>query len=214
MERVSLYFKLPDESNARAQIVEAIPDSWAWMDGMLTAPQALVEGGQVAVGCGFAVRRFHASQPTLIGPYSTERCGHLVPDLAAMMLEQKPPEFVVFDEAGFTSQITLTTAIRIAAGFIRKGYGNRHLRFYRDCRDNIKSNNSASCDIAFSPVDHGTFGEEQGLQPARIRLQWTPKYGGKPEHVEPIAAACRLLNLEAYVPSRPSPQNVSAEVQP
>ena len=200
-----LFFEIPDDHEIRAKLVEAVPPDWSWLDGGLRASKTLLDLGQVEENTGFEVGRFHIIHPTIIGAYVGDGNGRREkPNLFAIMVEQKLPGFILFDEAGYDASISLDLTQRIAAGFLRKGYcGGLH--FYKGCYDNNKYENAARCDMLFERW-HGApvFKEEAGEQPARVKLEWNGDYRGKEEDIASIAAVCRSLNLREYVPVSPA----------
>lgn len=200
-----LFFEIPDDQEVMVKLVEAIPPNWSWVDGSLHAPKNLVSSGAVQENTGFAVERFHSIHPTIIGSYDRSEGKREKPDLFAIMVEQKLPGFINFDEAGYDAHIvTLELAKRVAVGFLRKGYRGC-LCFYRGCYDNSKYANPARCSMIFDSW-HGTpiSREEAGAQPARVKLEWEGRYYGKEEDIAPIVAVCRSLSLREYVPMAPT----------
>lgn len=196
-----LFFKIPNDPEIMAKLVEAIPSNWLWVDGSLRAPRILVDAGQVEENTGFAIARFHDINPTIVAGYDDVNHRKIrTPNLFAIMVEGKLPGFVSFNEAGVDHDfVTLELAKKIAIGFISKGYLG-WLNFYRDFHHNSKYDNSAQCSMALNSW-HGppVMKEEAGLQPARIKLEWSNSYDGQ-EDIEPIAAMCRGLNLREYMP--------------
>ena len=200
--RGELFFKIPNDLEVMAKLVEAIPSHWSWVDGQLRAPKCLIDVGEVEESTGFAVMRFHSIRPTIIGRYDEDKRRNKDPNLFAIMLEQKLPGFIMFDEAGYeTPEITLELVKRIAAGFLRKGYRGG-LHFYSGCYDNSKYNNPAKCSMIFEVWNGGSFSKsgETGMQPARVKIGWESKYCGKEEHIASIVSVCRSLNLCEYIP--------------
>ena len=203
--RGELFFEIPDDQEVMAKLVEAVPSNWSWVDGGLHAPKILIASGQVEENTGFAVERFHSIHPTIVGSYDRNEGKRGKPNLFAIMVEQKLPGFIRFDEAGYDAHIvTLELAKRVAVGFLRKGYRGG-LHFYRGCYDNSKYDNPARCGIIFEPW-HGApmRREEAGAQPARVKLEWESRYYGKEEDITPIVAVCRSLNLHEYAPAAPA----------
>ncbi len=208
--RGKLFFEIPDDQEVRVKLVEVIPSNWSWVDGGLYAPKNLVASGQVEENTGFAMERFHSIHPTIIGSYDPTIIGSYdqdegkrgKPNLFAIMVEQKLPGFIEFDEAGYNSHIvTFELAKRVVVGFLRKGYRGS-LCFFRGCYDNNKYDNPARCELIFEPW-HGApvCREEAGEQPARVKLEWESRYYGKEEDIAPIVAECRSLNLREYEPT-------------
>lgn len=195
--RRELFFEIPDDESIMAQLVQAIPENWSWVDGQLHAPLALIATKRAQADTGFSIDRFHSIHPTIIGstgPNATKN----KPNLFAIMVEQKLPGFVSFHEAGFdANMITLENAKRIAVGFLRKGYRGE-LSFYKGCRGDNKYDNEARCSFAFESW-HGApcCDDEAGEQPARTHLEWD----SGDENVALIAAVCWSLGLREYLPA-------------
>ena len=197
-----LFFEIPDDQEVMAKIVEAVPLSWSWIDGGLRAPSSMVASGQVEENTGFTLQRFHSIHPTIIGRYAGGKNERERPNLFAIMVEQKLPGFISFNEAGYDADIiTLELAKSVAVGFLRKGYRGG-LYFYKDCYDNRKHDNPAYCEIIFQPWQGAPIcQEEAGAQPSRVKLRWESRYGGKEEDIAPIVAVCRSLGLSKYTPT-------------
>lgn len=197
MSKGTLFFEIPNDQETMVKLVEAVPDNWAWVDGGLFAPKDLIALGQVEENTGFVVERFHSIHPTIIGSYDENERRSRKPDLFAIMVEQKLPGFIIFNEAGYDAGVvTLELTKRLAVGFLRKGYRGG-LHFYKDCYDNHKYENPARCDLVLQSGD-SIFRGEQGPQPARARLEWNVCYGGREEDIASIAAVCRSLGLREY----------------
>lgn len=193
-----LFFEIPEDPEVMVILVRAVPSNWSWVDGGLYAPQDSIVSGAAKEDTGFAVKRFFSIRPTIVGGYS-KKGKRSKPDLFAIMVKQKLPGFVHFEEAGFDKdEVTLETAKQIAVGFLKKGYRGC-LCFYKDYYNNSKYNNPAYCDMTLEPW-HGT-GEEVGLQPARMKLEWDDRYSGKEEDIATIVTVCYSLGLRKYVPA-------------
>lgn len=195
------FFEIPDNREIMARLIEAVPSTWAWVDGALWAPKELVSSGQAIEDTGFELSRFHTIHPTIVGGYSETNRQRVKPNLFAIIVEQKLPGFIFFDEAGYQEHlVTMDLSKQVATAYVLKGFGG-HLTFYKDCYDNSKYDNPAKCAMSFQPW-HGPFalGKEAGEQPARARLQWEGRYRGKEEDIAPIVAVCRSLKLREYTP--------------
>lgn len=182
-------FALPDSSEVLAELVRAIPSNWSWVDGRLDPPQALVESGKVARRAGFRISRFSINQ-IIIGLWNQAERRTDPPDLEEILISGKLPTFINFDEAGFeTSYPNLEFAKRFAAHHLLIGYRG-WLDFSAGCYDNTKHENPASCRLNFlRDKPHQDTVNWQG------EAEWDARYGGKPERLEPILAACRRLGL-------------------
>ncbi len=195
-----LFFEIPDDQEVMVKLIEAMSLEWHWVDGGLHAPESLITSGQADGDTGFMVERFHSIHPTIVGSF-VDGGKRKKPNLFAIMVEQKLPGFIRFDEAGYDADVvTLELAKRIATGFLRRGYRGR-LLFFRNCHNNNKYDNSARCEMNFEPW-HGApvCGREAGPQPARVKVEWNGRYRDSEEEVAPIVAVCRSLGLREYVP--------------
>lgn len=197
-----LFFKILDDVEVMVKLVNAVPDSWGWLDGQLCAPAELNTNGKAERDTGFAIQRFHSIGPTIIGAYNRESGKRLKPNLYAIIAEQKLPGFIDFNEAGYEYEISLELAKRFAVAFLNKGYRGG-LRFYLDCYRNSKYSNPAECSMALVSWYGASFGDEIGEQPARVKLEWDERYGGKKEDITPILTVCQSLGLRRYEPIKP-----------
>jgi hypothetical protein len=195
-----MFFKIPDDSEVTAKLVESIPDSWSCLDGHLAAPVSALVAGTALASTGIVINR---REPEVVG--KTKDGGtRLHPDLAAFFVDQKLPGFIVLKESGFDRDaFALGQAKRIVAGFLRKGYRGwltAYDRFHRD----YKFENAARCEIEFSEwIGPTALGAEAGRQPARMKLIFEPRYGGTDVDIAPIVAACAALGLQQYEPRQP-----------
>lgn len=196
-----MFFEIPDDQEVMVKLVEAVPSTWSWVGGILNAPKTLINSGMALKDTGFTIQRFHDIRPTIVGHYDHYQGRRLKPDLFAIIVEQKFPGFIGFNEAGYDPcVVTLELAKRVAVGFLRKGYRGA-LGFFKGCYDNNKYKNAAFCSIEFQS-QYGTpvSGVEAGYQPARVILEWNENFYGKEEDVKPILEMCRSLNLREYEP--------------
>lgn len=204
-----IFFEIPDDVETILKLVESIPSTWSWLDGWLDAPKRLTSSGAAVENTGFRISRFHSIKPTVIGRHNRDGEINPAPDLFEILVEQKLPGFIEFDEAGFGRDI-LDHAKSLAAGFLSKGYEGR-LDFYMDYdqhRDS-KYSNPARCNMIFRPWNGPGLIDEHGPQPARVKLEWDEKYGGKMEDIWPIADVCRNLGLKEYKPEVQEEASVS-----
>jgi hypothetical protein len=199
-----LFFEIPDDCEVMAKLIGAVPSSWAWVDGCLWAPPELVASKEAIEDTGFSLSRFHTIHPTIRGKdvfIEGQGWTKTNPNLMAILVERKLPGFIVFEEAGYQEPlITMELSKQIAIAYVRKNYGG-HLSFYKDCYRNSKYDNPAKCLLTLQPWQGPPIsGKEAGDQPARARLEWESRYGGKEKDIEPIIAVCHELNLREYSP--------------
>ena len=197
-----LFFEIPDNQTVMIQLVEAIPSSWSWVSGTLYAPDAFVHSGKAAEYTGFSIGKYHDTCTKIIGGYAAGDTSPRKPNLYAMMVEQKLPGFVIFNDTGLHGNSdTLDLAKQITIGFLHQGYRGE-LHFYHSYFKDNMYDNPAYCTIAFRPWCGKPFlGNEAGAQPTRIKLEWDCRYGGTEEDIAPIEAICRSLNLTEYTPT-------------
>lgn len=192
-----LFFEIPDNAEVMGRLIQAVPLDWLWVDGVLVAPEMFITSGQAEKDTGYTLQRFHSIQPTIIGNFDSEKGLRNRPNLYAIMVEAKRPGFVIFDEVGLDSDISLGAARKIAIGLLVKGYRGS-LRFYKNCHNDCKHENPAYCGMVFEPWCG--YYEEAGPQPARVRVEWTGRYGGKEEDIDSIVKVCRALCMKEYKP--------------
>jgi hypothetical protein len=187
--KIKLIFEIPGDE-AAIKLIETIPSSWAWLDGVLSAPENLLNAGFVLAETGYNIGRFHNA--TIIGHYDNKTQKRATPDIGGILVDQKLPEFILFDEAGYDDNFNhLNLAKEIAIGYIKRFYRGV-LFFFKDCYDNNKYDNSARCDLFLGRIEHG--------ETSRIELAWNDKYRGKQEDIDPILTVCRNLGLKELLP--------------
>lgn len=193
------FFEIPDDLELMTKLVEVIPSSWAWVDGILKAPRELIESGKALADTGFAIQRFHSIGPTIRGLWQEGK--EQQADLYGIIAERKLPGFVRFDEAGYESDISLELAKKIAIAYLRMGYRGS-LFFYRDCCNNSKYNNPERYSLFLQKWHEniGVLGTVRIDYPPAIVMEWNEKYGGKPENLKPIVSLCRSFNLREFTP--------------
>ncbi len=195
------FFKIPNSTEVKAQLVQAIPSNWSWVDGRLIAPEHMLTSGLALSNTGLLLSRFQ-SGTKIVGVCPAQNAPTSKPNLVDLLLHQRCPGFLHFEEVGYEhNEELLHEAKQLAIGFLRKGYGGE-LSFYRSCSRNIKHDNSARVDIRFYPWNGAPIMKpESGDQPARIQLEWNERYGGREEHLAEILEACRSLELVEYTPT-------------
>jgi len=178
-------FEIPDKSEVMAQIIEAVPSDWSWVDGYLSAPDQLIRQGKVASNSGFALQRFHSIEPTIVGRESEKRIN---PNFYSLIVERKLPEFIIFDEAAFETSydgLSMEVIKSIAVAYVRYNYRG-WLCFYSGYRYDDKYDNSARCSIELGRWSPSLF---------KIGVEWDRRSGGE-EDVQPILSVCKGLNLQ------------------
>jgi hypothetical protein len=149
-----LFFSFPTLPEAAVAIIAAIPDTWSWVDGCLSAPPHMLASKEAAKGTGLSISRFHDIHATYIAERSDDKQKRQ-PDLRAMLVERCLPGFVSFDEAGFGGGlIDLALSKDIAAAYIMRGYTG-YLWFFLGWDNDDKFHNRA-----------------------RIRMDWKETGGG------------------------------------
>jgi hypothetical protein len=52
-----LFFEIPNDQEVKAKLVEAVPNDWTWVNGILGPSEDLVSSGRVVSGTGIAIQR-------------------------------------------------------------------------------------------------------------------------------------------------------------
>lgn len=189
-------FEIPDDNEVIAQLIEAVPLNWSWIDGRLSASAEAISLGGIAPNSGFALQRFHAIHPTIIGK---KKDGKMInPDFYSLIVEKKLPEFISFDEAAFETAyegLTMEVVKNIAIAFVRLNYRG-HLCFFSGCCDNYKYDNPAGCSFTLVPwIPAPVLRDEYPLEkyPATVKVEWNKEFGGKEKDVKPILLICENL---------------------
>jgi hypothetical protein len=193
----ALYFEMNMGPGAMATFVQGTARfPWAWMDGWLEAPAAWKEADYVAKNTGYTFDRSTTNQPQVIGRYYSG--GRIAPDIFSLIAMRNEPEFLSFQNAGFAGRIPMETIIKTAAQFVGKQYQG-HLTLVRDYHDNSANDNSGRVKMRFQPWQ-GTpaHDEEEGEQPARVKFEWNPKFGGSEEMFVELVSLARTLNFKKY----------------
>lgn len=199
-----LLYELPEDREAVAEIVRAIPSGWRWVDGYLSAPRELYRSGKVAGNTRLVISRFYLIKPTIIGaddvPYEDEKSlrkteqGLLIPRIADVILRGKLCSSVSFDEAGFKpGEISIDAVKELAGEFIRRGYKGR-LHTYSGYQNNNKYDNPETFSFTHARTGGGTIVHPRPLPP-HISLEWDPRHGGKREHLESIIAELERIRV-------------------
>jgi hypothetical protein len=196
-------FEIPDNSEVMAQLIEAVPSGWSWVDGYLSAPDQFIRHGKIALNSGFVLQRFHSIHPTIVGRKKDEE--RINPDFYSLIVERKLPEFITFDEAAFETScegLTMEVVKSIAIAYVRCHYRGG-LRFYGGYRNNHKYDNPARCSINLVRWSHALFiRDEYPLEeyPSTVEVQWNREFGGEEKDVQPILLVCERLNLQELKP--------------
>ncbi|MBX4204891.1 MAG: hypothetical protein KW788_01725 [Candidatus Doudnabacteria bacterium] len=148
MDYETCAFEFPDDVKTRIEIVNQIPNDWSWVDGQL---QALGLVQSVCRGSALKVSRFHSIHPTIANMNRNEddkiqrdRDREIFENI---YLNRQLPEFILFDEAGFSQPLTLEFAKKIATHFLQLGYNQGNLEFFRGYRNDNKFDNAVRCQI-------------------------------------------------------------------
>lgn len=172
-----------------ARLVAAVPDNWSDISGWLDAtdPDAAWDTGYEFHRHGSGVRIVARRKWT-----AHDKIAEVIrPDPVALLVEQRPPGFVSFDDTGYDNNREFLVARALAAGFIRRGYrgwisiNNGRGRKYADQKP-------AQVDIHLSPwsllVDVSA---PRRTVPPAIVLSWDVRHGGDLAQLEPVHAICR-----------------------
>jgi hypothetical protein len=183
-------FLLPEETESRVRLVEAIPSDWGWVDGIIRFPSDQARFRQIAFDTGYAITRFNCSQPAIIGSAIKGSTVRRRPDLLGIMVENKLPGFVTFDMAGFGKREEFISVREIAASFVRRGYLG-WLKFVKSDHRNGRDENPAHCEFRIGP---------NGDEKSEIVLCWEEKFGGEPKDIASILAVCYSANIKSAEP--------------
>jgi hypothetical protein len=171
-----------------ARLIEAVPDDWSDMSGLLDAadPHAAWDTGYQFHRHGSGVRVVARRKWT-----TYDEVAQVVnPDLTALLIEQRAPGFISFDDTGYDSNQEFLTARSLAVGFIRRGYrgwlsiNNGRGRKYADQKP-------AQVDLHLSPWSLLVESAVRRTVPPAIVLSWDERHGGELAQLEPIYAICR-----------------------
>jgi len=172
-----------------ARLVEAIPDDWSDMSGLLDSadPTALWDTGYEFHRHGSGVRIVARRKWT-----AHDKVTEVVrPDLTALLIEQQAPGFISFDDTGYGTNWQFLAARALAAGFLRQGYrgwlsiNNGRRRKYADQKP-------AQVDLhlgTWSPFV--VSGAPRRTAPPAVVLSWNERLGGELSQLEPLHAICR-----------------------
>lgn len=172
-----------------ARLVAAVPDDWSDMSGQLDAadPDAVWDTGYEFHRHGSGVRvvarrRFtpHDKIPEVVRP-----------DPVALFIDQRPPGFISFVDAGYNSKWELLVARDLAVGFVRRGYRG-WLSINNGRGREYAHQKPAQVDLHLRSwscfVDVGT---PPHPMPPAVVLSWDESCGGSLEQLEPLHAICR-----------------------
>lgn len=197
-------FEISDSGEVAAQLIEAVPSNWSWVDGHLRAPETLINSGEVVRGSGFALQRFNLIHPTIIGKRRDDQ--KISPaDFYGLIAERKLPEFLRFDEAAYETKsegLTMEVVKKIAAAYVRHHHYQGWLCFYSNCCNNHKYDNPATSEIRLAkwsppPFLRNEYPDQE--YPPTIELTWNTEFGGKEENLGSILSICKQFGLRELV---------------
>lgn len=172
-----------------ARLVEAIPDDWSDVNGLLDSAEP-----DAAWDTGYEFHR-HGSGVKIVarrGCTTHSRVAEVVyPDLVALLVERRAPGFISFENAGYDSNWQFLAARSLAAGFIRRGSRGR-LSINNGRGREYADEKPAQVDFRLSPwslfLDTST---PRHTMPPAVVLSWDERYGGSLAQLEPVHAICR-----------------------
>jgi hypothetical protein len=172
-----------------ARLIEAVPDDWSDMSGLLDAadPDAAWDTGYEFHRHGSSVRIVARRRWT-----SHDKVAEVVrPDLFALLVEKRAPGFISFDDIGFNANWQFLAARSLAVGFIRQGYrGWLSINNGRDRKD--ADQKPAQVDLHMSPWSLlADVNAPRCIVPSAVVLSWDERHGGCLAQLEPIHAVCR-----------------------
>ena len=190
-----------------ARLIEAVPEDWSDVTGHLESTTL-----EAVLGTGYDFHlhergvRVAARLDPSSGPAQASQAAR--PDLAALLVEGRPPGFVSFRCAGYGARWQFLDARTLAAGFVRRGYRGWVSLNNGRCREHTDEV-PARVEVHLDPwVHRGLLGQGSLLEvgaPARtsppvVVLSWDPRYGGSLTQLEPVHAICRRALQEWVVP--------------
>ena len=180
-------YQIPDDQDVMIEFIRTIPDDWYYMNGNIYPPAQLIDDGKVAKDTGFQLARFSIT-PQII----SRDCDLKNANLFDIMVEQKLPDFVYFDETGLLgSDINFVTSRDVAAGFVSKGYRG-WLRYVRSVGKYMHEV-SAECNYAFGSKPGASRNIE--FTPS-ISFEWYKEHGGSKEQLLPVLSLCQKFGLK------------------
>ncbi|MEK6938714.1 MAG: hypothetical protein AABX04_06740 [Nanoarchaeota archaeon] len=200
-----LFYELPQDCEAVAEIVKSIPSTWCWVNGFLAATREMYESGQIAENTRLFISRFYSIKPTIIGvddvPYENlntlrDRKQGFVPQISDVVLKGKLVSSVGFDEAGFENEIFSMNRVKeLAAEFIQRGYKG-WISAYSGYENNHANDNPEKFSLTHSSGKKG-FETDSSILPPHVSLQWDPRYGGKRENLDGMVTRLEELGLRS-----------------
>ncbi len=182
-----------------ARIIDAVPDSWSDMSGMLEPSEVLVGQGQVIRDTGYTFHRFNRGVEIAHRHHPHPNVGSIVeiirPDPVALLIEDRLPGFVSFNEIGFDASQQFQVAKRLAAGFVRKGYRGQLLLNNGRGREGA-SDMPANLLLCLNPWLHweGIDRPRRPMPPTAV-LAWDERHGGRADQLDAIRKVCEGLPL-------------------
>lgn len=170
-----------------ARILEAVPDDWSDVSGLLDAPAPdSTRDGAAVSDTGYQFHRFDACVRVVA------RAGHdSRPDLAALIAGGRPPDFVSFQETGLDAPWQFQVAKKIAAGLLRRGYaGWLTLNNGRD-REYDREKPAEVEIFLRSWRRSARVVEIPQATPPAVVLRWSEEHGGHSDQLASVEAVCR-----------------------
>ena len=198
LSEFNLFLELPDDSEVMAQLVLAVPDTWAWVTGILKMRKLIADADMLSGSSGFELGA--RDKVTIVGGYDGKG-RRSDPDIVRIVSTPALPDFVSFSYAGLYAHGSIAYAKQIAAALLRQRYlGGMY--FYRDAHHDHESANSAKASFCFTSnrIMHGETRADPEMRKPYLHLEWFPHNGGKEAHIASIAEACRSLGLHEYGP--------------
>ncbi len=175
----TIVFQVPKDIELLGKLLQAIPESWSWLDGYLKFPENQTRN--IAVNTGYLISEYN-SYPAIVGSNIMNSGKRQGPDLHAIMIERKMPAFVFFKRAGSQNPKDLVAVRDLAASFVRRGYlGSLTFSLGRSV---VK----ATCEfsICISKTED------------KLTLKWFEPHGGDPSLVASIMEFCYGKGLRRF----------------
>ena len=166
-----------------ARVLEATPDSWSDVSGVLEPSDQL---SRVSKETGYAFHRFDQSV-RVATRRDLRRLDRIVrPDPVSLLVSGVLPRFVPFDETGYGACWKFLIAKNLAAGFVRRGYLG-WLSLNNGLKREYGHEKPAEVELRLTNWEQTVGqGSLRLPRPPAVLLRWDARHGGSPEHLDPF----------------------------
>lgn len=191
----SLIYRLPENMEQLAGVIEAIPSDWDYLTAELVAPPILIERGRISINTGFNLTR--RLPPISASPQwardETKPCMGLADAVIDIIYGRKMPHTLTL-EVG-RERMNMDEFLKIVKFNLVLGYtGAIETRKYSG-RFIGRDIPLAQIGVEFDTTDGILLGVDEELPP-HVRMVWFEEYGGRMEHVDSFLNALERLGLE------------------